>query len=114
VPDKKIPWISADDLGNIAAKAFANPDKYIGQGLKLASDLASIHEVRDIYKELSGKNAPHFPMPLFMFRMFTGDDMIIMWNYLRTAKLNITTEETYSILPEAQTIRTWLARQQMN
>src|ERR1017187_4363614 len=113
-PDKKCPWIAADDLGAIAAKAFANPDKYIGQDLKLASDLASIHEVRDIYKEVLGKKAPHFPMPLFMFRMFTGDDMIIMWNYLRTAKLNITTEETYSILPEAQTIRTWLARQQMN
>ena len=51
-------------------------------------------------------------MPEFMFRLFTGDDLIIMWKYLRTANYNwFTTDATLAILPEAQTVRTWLAKQ---
>jgi uncharacterized protein YbjT (DUF2867 family) len=36
--DRKIPWISVQDVGAIAAKAFANPDEYLGRDLPLASD----------------------------------------------------------------------------
>jgi uncharacterized protein YbjT (DUF2867 family) len=112
--DKKVPWLAVDDLGAIAAKVFADPKRYIGQDLKLTPDLRTINEVRALYQEVLGKKAPHFPMPASMFRMFTGDDLIIMWKYLRTANLNIDTDTTYAILPEAQTVRTWLTRQKRN
>lgn len=107
-PDKKVLWLAADDLGAIAARVFADPDKYIGQDLKLTADLQTIHEVKDIYHEVLGKKAPRFPMPVFMFRMFTGNDLIIMWKYLRTASFDITPELTRTIFPEAQTVREWL------
>lgn len=110
-PDKKVPWIAVDDLGAIAARIFADPGKYVGQDLTLASDMKTINEVREIYQEVLGKKAPHFPMPIFLFRMFTGDDLIIMWKYLRPLTLDISPEVTYAILPEAQTVRTWLARE---
>jgi len=109
--DKKVVWLAVDDLGAIAARVFAAPDKYIGQDLKLTSDLQSINEVRALYQQVMGKKPPHFPMPEFMFRMFTGDDLIIMWKYLRTATLDITPESTLAILPKAHTVRTWLAEQ---
>lgn len=109
--DKKVQWLAVDDLGAIAAKVFAGPGQFVGKDLKLTSDLQTINEVRAIYYDVLKKKAPHFPMPLFMFRMFTGDDMIIMWNYLRTATLDVTTDTTYALLPEARTIRTWLAEQ---
>lgn len=109
--DKKVPWIAVDDLGAIAARVFADPGKYIGQDLKLTSELKTINEVRAIYQEVLGKKAPHFPMPLFMFRLFTGDDLIMMWKYLRTLTLTVTPQDTYAILPEARTVRTWLAEQ---
>ena len=112
--DKKVPRLAVDDLGAIAAKVFADPHRYIGQDLKLTSDLRTINEVRALYQEVLGKKAPHFPMPVFVFRMFTGDDLIIMWKYLRTANLNIDTDTTYAILHEAQTVRTWLTRQKRN
>ena len=109
--DKKVVWVAVDDLGAIAARVFADPDKYIGQDLKLTSDLQSINEVRALYQQVMGKKPPHFPMPESMFRMFTGDDLIIMWKYLRTATLDITPEATLTILPEARTVRTWLEKQ---
>lgn len=33
-----------------------------------------------------------------------------MWKYLRTITLHISTDTTYAILPEAQTISSWLAQ----
>jgi hypothetical protein len=109
--DTKIPWLAVDDLGAIAARVFADPPMYVGQDLKLTSDLQSINEVRALYRQLLGKKPPHFPMPKFIFRRFTGDDPLIMWNYLRTAVLDVTPDTTLAILPEAQTIRTWLRQQ---
>lgn len=109
--DKKVAWLAVDDLGAIAARVFADPDKYIGQDLKLAADLQSINEVRNIFHEVLGKKASSFPMPIFMFRMFTGDDLITMWKHLRTANLDVSTQTTYTILPEALTVRQWLAGQ---
>lgn len=109
--DKKVLWLAVDDLGAIAARVFADPQKYIGQDLKLTSDLQSINEVKALYQQVLGKKPPHFPMPEFLFRRFTGDDLIIMWKYLRTATLDVTPETTLAILPEAQTVRLWLARQ---
>lgn len=109
--DTKVPWLAVDDLGAIAAKVFADPNRYIGQDLKLTSDLKTINEVRELYRQVLGKKPPHFPMPLFLFRMFTGEDLIIMWKYLRNAILDVTTDGTYAILPEAQTVHTWLAKQ---
>ena len=109
--DKKVPWLAIDDLGAIATKAFADPTKYIGLDLKLASDLRTINEVRAIYQEVLGKKAPHFPMPLFLFRRFTGDDLILMYQYLRMATLDVNTNTTYTILPDAHTVRSWLAEQ---
>jgi len=109
--DKKVPWLAIDDLGAIAAKVFADPNKYIGQDLKLATDLQTINEVRAIYQEVLGKKAPHFPMPLFLFRRFTGEDLILMYQYLHTALLDVNSDITYAILPNAHTVRTWLAEQ---
>jgi uncharacterized protein YbjT (DUF2867 family) len=109
--DKKVLWLAVDDLGAIAAKVFSDPQKYIGQDLKLTSDLQSINEVRALYQQVIGRKAPHFSMPEFMFRLFTGDDLLIMWRYLHSATLDETTDTTFAILPEAQTVRTWLLRQ---
>lgn len=108
--DKKLTWLAMDDLGAIASRVFNDPQKFIGQDIKLASDLQTINEVRVLYQEVLGRKAPHFPMPEFMFRLFTGDDLIIMWKYLGTANYDwLTTDDTLAILPEAQTVRTWLA-----
>ena len=62
-----VPWLAIDDLGAIAAQVFADPNKYTGRDLQLATDLQTINEVRTIYQEVLGKKAPHFPMLLFLF-----------------------------------------------
>jgi uncharacterized protein YbjT (DUF2867 family) len=106
--ERKIPWLSVQDLGAITAKAFANPDEYIDRDLRLAADAQSIAECREIYREVRGKYPPRFPMPLFLFRKFVGQDVLNMWRWLRTNPVDLDTSQTYEVHPEVMTVRTWL------
>jgi uncharacterized protein YbjT (DUF2867 family) len=107
--DYPVAWLSTRDLGAIAAKAFADPDRFVGRSLNLAADVRSIAECREIYRDVRGRKPPRFPMPLFLFRRFVGDDLITMWRWLHDHPLKADTTETREILPEAMDVRTWLA-----
>lgn len=105
----RIPWHSVLDLGAIAAKAFADPESFIGRDLRLASDVKSLAECRAIYQDVKKKNPPRFPMPLFVFRKFVGDDVLNMWQWLRVNPVELDTRLTYEIHPAVMDVRTWLA-----
>ena len=106
--ERKIPWLSVQDLGAIAAKAFAHPDDFIGRDLPLAADAQSLAELREIYKEVRGKYPPRFPIPLFLFERFVGKDILNMWRWLRANPVSLDTSPTYQVQPEAMTVRRWL------
>ncbi|MET4638315.1 uncharacterized protein YbjT (DUF2867 family) [Mycetocola sp. 2940] len=107
--DCRIPWLSVRDLGAIAAKAFADPERFIGMDLRLAADVKSLAECRAIYRDVTGKNPPRFPIPLFLFRKFVGDDVLNMWRWLRVNPVELDIGPTYEIHPETMDVRTWLA-----
>jgi uncharacterized protein YbjT (DUF2867 family) len=96
------------DVGAIAAKAFANPDDYLGRDIPLAADVQSLAEAREIYKDVLGKYPRRFPMPIFLFEKIVGKDVANMWRWLRTNDVDLNTSQTLSIHPEAMTMRTWL------
>ena len=106
--ERKIPWISVQDVGAIAAKAFANPDDYLGRDLPLAADAQSLAECREIYREVNGKYPSRFPMPMFLFEKFVGKDIPNMWRWLRTNPVSLETRQTYEVYPETMTIPTWM------
>jgi hypothetical protein len=109
----KVGWLNVDDLGFIAAKAFAEPEGFIGKDLTLASDVKSIDECREVYREVMGKNPPRFPMPAWLFERFgfVGKDLSLMWRWLREALLDWGTGETLRLHPEALSVRSWLEKQ---
>ncbi len=108
--DRPIGWISVQDVGAIAAKAFANPDEYLGKDLPLAADVKSLAECREIYKEVTGKYPSRFPMPIFLFEKFVGKDLANMWRWLRTNHFDLSTGPTQEVHPEAMNVRAWLQR----
>jgi uncharacterized protein YbjT (DUF2867 family) len=109
----RIGWIGADDLGFIAAMAFAEPDRFIGEELHLASDVRSIDELRGLYREVMGRNPPRFPMPAWLFARFgdAGKDLPVMWRWLRDGTIDWDTETTRAIHPAALDARAWLQKQ---
>jgi hypothetical protein len=110
---RPVGWLCVDDLGAIAAQAFAAPDRFVGKDLSLASDVQSIAECRALYREVLGTSPPQFPMPNWLFQRFgfVGRDLTTMWRWLRTGEIDLDTTATRAIHPEALTVQAWLRRQ---
>ena len=105
---RPVGWMSVSDVGAIAARAFASPERYVGRDIRLASDVKSIEDCREIYRDVIGKNPSQFPMPVWMFKRFVGDDLTTMWAWLRTGEIDFDTESTFTLHPEALSVDTWL------
>ena len=107
-----IGWICVDDVGAIAARAFADPGQFIGADLRVAADVQSIAECRKTWRSVTGRDPRRFPMPVWLFNRFVGPDLITMWSWLRAAGLQFDLGPTHKILPTALTVRQWLTGRQ--
>lgn len=109
---RKVGWLCVDDLGFIAAKAFAEPANFIGEDISLASDVKSIDECREIYRAVTGKRPSSFPMPACLFERFgfVGQDLSKMWRWLARETIDWETEATRRIHPGALSVQEWLER----
>jgi uncharacterized protein YbjT (DUF2867 family) len=105
---RPLPWICVDDLGAIATRAFTDPDQFIGANLKLAADIRSIAECRETWTQIAGRAPRRFPMPVWLFKLFVGTDLITMWRWLRTGQVDVDPLQTRTILPAALTVRRWM------
>jgi hypothetical protein len=109
-PSRPVGWLCVDDLGAIAARVFADRERWGNTTLSLAADVQSIAQCRQIWREMSGKTPRGFPIPVWLFERFAGTDLTAMWRWLRTAEFEISTEAAREILPQALTVREWLVR----
>jgi uncharacterized protein YbjT (DUF2867 family) len=109
---RSVGWLCTDDLGAIAAKAFASPHRFVGNDLALASDVQSLDECRSVYREVMGRNPRRFPMPVWLFERFgfVGRDLTTMWRWLRTETIDLDAAPTRAIHPDALTVRGWLSK----
>ena len=108
--DRPIPWLAAEDLGAIAARAFADPQSYVGRDLALAADQRTLSECRGIWRRVTGRNPRRFPMPLWLFQKFVGPDLIRMWRWLATHHVDVDPNETREHNPTAATVEQFLRR----
>jgi uncharacterized protein YbjT (DUF2867 family) len=106
-------WLCTNDLGVIAARVFADPERFVGQELSLASDVQSLAECRALYREVLGRNPPRYPVPAGLFRWFgfPGQDLTRMWRWLRTNPLELDPGPTRALHPGALTMPEWLRTQ---
>ena len=108
---RPVGWLSVEDLGAITGKVFAAPEEYLGQDLRLTSDVQTLDACRALYRDVIGKAPGRFPMPVWLFKRFVGSDLITMWSWLRTGQIEFDTTLTKTIYPTALTVRDWLTRQ---
>ena len=110
---RKVPGLCVDDLGAIAARAFADPGTFVGADLPLAADLRSLAECREIMRGVTGRAPRGLPMPVWMFERFVGKDLTTMWRWLRTSDVPVDPADTRRLLPHARTVEEWAARQRV-
>jgi uncharacterized protein YbjT (DUF2867 family) len=111
--DRPVWWICVDDLGAIAARVFADPDRFIGADLRLAADIRSNAECRAIWRAVTGRSPRSFPLPEWLFKRFVGTDPTTMWRWLSTAEIDVDPAQTREILPSASGVQEWLAQQEI-
>ena len=105
--DRTLPWLAADDVGAIAAHAFADPARFIGADLSLAGDLKTLAECRKLWTA-KGRPPRGFPMPTPVFQLVAGKDLPTMWRWLRTGDVPLDTAPTRAIHPGARTVEDWM------
>jgi uncharacterized protein YbjT (DUF2867 family) len=102
--DRPLPWLSAVDLGAIAARAFDDPATYVGMDVGLAADVRSLAQCRDVWRRVTGHAPRRFPMPLWMFERFVGRDLTRMWRWLAEHDVDADVARTRSLLPAAVSV----------
>ena len=107
---RPIPWVAVDDLGAIAAIAFARPEEFVGKAMGVASDVQSLAECRALHRDVMGHGPRTFPMPIWLFDRFTRKDITTMWRWTATHDVDLDTSVTRAILPTASTVKDWLVR----
>jgi uncharacterized protein YbjT (DUF2867 family) len=105
--DRALPWLAADDVGVIGAAAFADPDRFVGQGIPLAGDVKTLNECRQMWAE-RGIKPRGLPMPVWLFERVAGKDLPIMWRWLRDGDVPLDTGPTHVVHPTAQTMQAWM------
>jgi hypothetical protein len=108
--DRPLPWLSAVDLGAIAARAFADPVTYVGADLGLAADLRTLAECRETWRRVTRRSPRRFPMPLWLFERFTGPDLTRMWRWLATHQVEVDVAATRTHHPSAATVEEFVRR----
>jgi uncharacterized protein YbjT (DUF2867 family) len=106
--DRPVQWLRLDDFGAVVARVLADPGRFVGADLALASDVRSIDECRALWREVFGRDPRRFPMPVRLFEKFVGTDLTTMWRWLRTNPTEVDTAVTKALVPEARTVRQWL------
>ncbi len=108
--DRPIPWLSAEDVGAMAARAFAEPDSYIGLDLPLAGDVRTLSECRATWRRVTGRNPRRAPMPVWLFERFVGPDLTRMWRWLAVNEVTVDPVETRDRLPQVATVEDLIRR----
>lgn len=108
--DRALPWLAADDLGAIAAQAFKDPSTYVGMDIGLAGDVRTLAECRAVWRSVSGRPPRRFPMPVWLFERFVGEDLPRMWRWLATHEVGADVDRTRSLLPTVATVDDFVRR----
>ena len=73
--DRPSPWLSACDLGAVAAGAFADRASYVGSDLPLAADIGTLSGCRATWRRVTGRNQRQVAMPVWLVERLVGPDL---------------------------------------
>ena len=65
--------VTVEDIALVSAAIFADPDKYLGQVVDIASDSLTVAEMKAVYRRVSGKRTLPFSIPLWALKLSNAE-----------------------------------------
>lgn len=108
-PDVPLQMIAADDIGAIAAQAFADPDAFKGKAMELAGDNLTFPQVAQLLTEVSGNPIQYAEQPLEQVGAYSPE-MAVMLKWFVDEGYASDIPAVRRLYPELHDFATW-ARQ---
>jgi uncharacterized protein YbjT (DUF2867 family) len=80
-PQKPFQMVAAEDIGVFAAKAFENPDEWVGREVDLAGDELTMPEIADTFSRVIGSQVDYFQVPWENFEEQMGEEFTVMYRW---------------------------------
>jgi uncharacterized protein YbjT (DUF2867 family) len=80
-PDKPFQMIDAEDIGVFAARAFGDPESWIGREVDIAGDELTMPEIAGTFSRVIGRNVDYFQVPWDGFEEQMGEEYTIMYRW---------------------------------
>jgi uncharacterized protein YbjT (DUF2867 family) len=113
--NKKLPGISAGDIGKCAYAIFKSGDKYIGQTIGIAGEHLTGSQMSESLSEALGVEVSYNDVPADVYRSFGfpgADDVGNMFQFYRDFEKDFTArrdlEVSRSLNPSLKNFKTWL------
>ena len=81
-PDKPQQLVAVDDIGAAVARAFANPEKFVGEAIEFASDELTPVQIAEVFSSVLGRQIEHVQTPLEEMRKFRGEEIAKMIEWM--------------------------------
>jgi uncharacterized protein YbjT (DUF2867 family) len=105
-PEAPLQMVAVDDIGALVAKAFAQPDQFIGQAIELAGDAVTFPEVARIITDVTGQPVQFAQQPIEQVRGFSAETAdMLNWFVIEGYRADI--PALRRLLPELKDFRTW-------
>jgi uncharacterized protein YbjT (DUF2867 family) len=106
-PDKALQMIAVDDIGALAALAFARPDEFIGRAIEIAGDQLTEPQVAATFSRVIGRPVQLGPMT-FSPNQQPDPDLAKMWQWFNEAGYQADIPALRKLYPPLKTCETWL------
>jgi hypothetical protein len=106
--DKPFQLISTKDIGNLATKAFINPDEFAGKSMGIASDELSFDQMNQIFKKTVGTDIPITFDFIGKGVVWAVKEIAAMTKWFVTDGYGVDIETVKGVLPEILTWEAWL------
>ncbi|QFY09382.1 NAD(P)H-binding protein [Nonomuraea phyllanthi] len=101
--------MAVDDVGALAALAFAEPGEWIGRAVDLAGDELTPRQIAAAISEAIGRPLPYVQIPIEVIAQ-VGADFAYAYTWLNERGYRADVASTRTLHPGLMDLRTWLRR----
>jgi uncharacterized protein YbjT (DUF2867 family) len=105
--DKPLQLIAVQDIGAIAALAFEQPEKFVGQSLEIAGDELTLPQIAEVYTRQLNQPVQAVSLPLEQVRSF-DPEMAIMFEWFNTSGYQADIKAIRALYPPLLNFESWL------